>query len=143
MARTTITLDTSKGQLVPYVFGQATIAADQTSTQLPAAIGESGTTVDGYAMPFDGEIVAIGWTSDQAASAGEAALVPSIDGVAFTVDPLIVLDDTEVSLRIPRGRARFTHEQRLGCELTTDSGWAGTAADAVVVVYVLHQLEGI
>lgn len=140
---TQITLDTSKGQLVPYVFGQDALAASQTDAQLPAVTAEASQAVDGYAMPFPGEVVAVGWSSSAAATAGTASIGATFGGTEDADTTLTVTTETNAVKRIRRGTATFDAGVRLGCELTTGGTWDGTSADLVATVYVLHYLEGI
>lgn len=134
---------TSKGQLVAYVFGQDALAASQTDVQLPAVAPEEGSTVDGYAMPFPGDVVAVTWSSSAAASAGTAAIGATVGGTEIAATTLSVTTGTDATKRVPRGAAPITAGARLGCELTTGATWDGTSADLVATIYVLHQLEGI
>jgi hypothetical protein len=140
---TQITLDTSKGQLVAYVFGQDALAASQTDVQLPASIAEASQVVDGYVAPFPGDVIAVAWSSSAAATAGSATLGATINGTEDTDTTLTVTTGTNEYKRVPRGKCSFTAGQRIGCELTTGGTWDGTTADLVAVVYALHYLEGI
>jgi hypothetical protein len=140
---TQITLDISKGQLVAYVFGQDALAASQTDVQLPAATAEASQAVDGYVMPFKGDIVAIAWTSSAAATAGTASIGATIGGTEDADTTLTVTTETNVVKRIQRSAAPIAADARLGCELTTGGTWDGTSADLVATIYVLHYLEGI
>ena len=61
---------TSRGQLVPLIFAQDAVAASQTNVQLVVP-GETTTPlVEGYEMPFAGEIVALSYTLNAAGTAG-------------------------------------------------------------------------
>lgn len=140
---TLITLDTSKGQLVPFVFGQDAVAASQTDVQLPAVGPEEGGTVDGYAMPFDYEVVGMSAALTAAGSAGQLDLGATIDGTEDADSTLTVTTGTNLYKRVPRGKVRGVAGTRLGCELTTNSGWNGTTADLLVTIWVLVYLEGV
>lgn len=138
-----MTRDTSKGQLVAYVFGQDALAASQTDVQLPTVISEGSQAVDGYVMPFDGSIVAVGWASSAAATAGSATIGATVNGTENADTTLTVTTATNAYRRAPRGSASVVAGDRLGCELTTNASWDGTSADLTATVYVLHDLEGI
>lgn len=138
-----ITLDTSKGQLVPYFFGQDALAASQTDVQLPTVMAEASQAVDGYVMPFKGDIVAVGWASSAAATAGTASIGATISGTEDADTTLSITTETNSAKKVHRGKAPIAAGARLGCELTTGGTWDGTTADLVAVVYVLHYLEGI
>lgn len=138
-----ITRDISKGQVVPYLFGQDALAASQTDVQLPAVMAEATQVVDGYCMPFDGDIVGIVWSSSVAATTSNATIGATIGGTEDADTTLTVTTATNSYKRIPRGKAPILAGQRLGCELTTGGTWDGTTADLVATIYVLHYLEGI
>ena len=140
---TQITLDTSKGQLAYYTFGQDALAASQTDVQLPAVLAEASQVVDGYCMPFRGDIVAVVWSSSVAATTGSATIGATIGGTEDADTTLTVTTATNSYKRIARGKAPIAAGARLGCELTTGGTWDGTAADLVATIYVLHYLEGI
>ncbi len=126
-----------------YVFGQDAVAASQTNVQLPTVAPEEGSTVDGYAMAFDGEIVSVAAALSTAGSAGSLSVGASLDGTEEDDTTLAITTGTDHAKKIQRGAATFTAGQRLGCELTTDASWNGTSADLVVTVGVLLKLDGI
>lgn len=138
-----ITRETSQGQLALYVFGQDALAASQTDIQLPTVMAEASQAVDGYVMPFKGDIVAVGWASSVAATTGTATIGATIGGTEDADTTLSVTTATNSYKRIPRGKAPIAAGDRLGCELTTGGTWDGTAADLVATIYVLHDLEGV
>lgn len=147
---TQVTLDTSKGQLVAYAFGQDAVAASQDNVQIPAVGPEEGGTTAGYTMPFKGDIVAIAVELTAAGSAGTLTVGATADGTE-DIDGDGTIADTTMTIttgtshykRIPRGKARIAAGAELGCEITSDGSWNGTTADMNAVVYVLHYLEGI
>ena len=140
---TQITLDTSKGQLVPYVFGQDALAASQTDVQLPTVMAEASQVNAGYTMPFRGEIVAVAAQLSAAGSAGSLTVGATIGGTEDADTTMTITTETNKALVVPRGKAAFAAGAELGCEITTNGAWNGTTADLVAVVYVLHYLEGI
>lgn len=140
---TQITRDTSRGQLVPFVFGQDAVAASQTDVQLPAMSAEEGGTVDGYTIPFDYDVIAVSATLSAAGSAGTLAVGATVGGAELAASTLTVTTQTDASKRIPRNSARGNAGTRLGCELTTDSNWDGTTADLLVTIYCIVYLDGV
>lgn len=137
---------TSRGQLVPLVFGQTDLAVSQTDVQLVTAIGESGQTGDAYVAPFDGEIVAVGWNLTAAATAGTLSVGAAVNGTEDADTTIAVpIDATTVRgyKRIPRGLAPFVANDQLGAEITTNGAFAPITADLVVTVWVLLYLDGV
>lgn len=134
---------TSKGQLVAYVFGQDAIAASQTDVQLPAVGPEEGSTVDGYTIPFDFEVVAVTSTTTAAATAGQMTIGATIGGTEDTDSTLTITTETNGYLAVQRGKMRGVAGDRLGCELTTNSGWDAVTADGLFTVYAVLYLDGI
>ena len=140
---TQITRDTSKGQLVAFVFGQDAVAASQSDVQLPAVGPEEGGNVDGYTIPFDFDVVGVAVTLTAAASAGSAAVGATVNGAELTGSTVSITTGTDLYKRVSRGKARGVAGTRLGCELTTNSGWNATAADLLVTIWALVYLEGV
>lgn len=138
-----VTLDTSKGQLVAYVFGQDALAASQSNVQLPTVTGEASQVNAGYTMPFKGDIVAVAVQLSAAGSAGSLTVGATVGGTEGTDTTMTVTTEVNKKLTVPRGKASIAAGAELGCEITTDGSWNGTSADLVAVVYVLHYLEGI
>ena len=79
-----LTGETSRGQLVPLVFAQDAVAASQTNVQLNAMEVDSAAAlaVEGYTMPFPGEIVGVSFTLSAAGSAGSFTIGATIGGTA-------------------------------------------------------------
>jgi len=138
-----ITRDISKGQLIPLVFGQDAVAASQTDVQLPTAAGEGSQAVDGYAMPFDYQVVAVSASLSAAATAGTLSIGATINGTEAADSTFVVTTATNAYQRVLRGKARGAAGSRLGAEITTNSGWDGTTSDLVVTVWVIASLDGI
>lgn len=138
----------AKGQLVPLVFMQVTVAATQTDVQLKiaevnGATDEDAIVIDEYVMPFDGEVVAVSASYSADLTAGTLAAEPTINGTgtALTAD----LSDTvqrDYSTQI-RGSDAFVAGDRIGAEITTSGTFAPVTGDLAVVVWVLLSLEGI
>lgn len=134
----------SKGQLVPFVFGQDAVAASQTNVELPA-VGpeEGGTIVTGYNVPWPGEIVGVSFTLTAAASAGTLTIGGTIDGTEDADTTMTVTTAADDYKRVPRGKAPFAAGQNIGAEITTDGSWNATTADLAVIIWALVYLDGI
>lgn len=140
---TQITLDTSKGQLVPFFFGQDALAASQTDVQLPAVLCEASGIVDGYTIPFPFEVVGISAATTVAATTGTLAVGATFGGTEDADTVLSFTTGTDNYKRVPRGKAAAAAGTRLGCELTTGGTWDGTTADLLVTIFCLVYLDGI
>ena len=140
---TTLTRDTSQGQVVCLMFGQHTVAASQTDVQLPVVIGEKDATVDGYTMPFAGQIIAVAASTDAAATAGSLTVGATIGGTEDADTTITITTQTERSGAVARGKARFAAGARIGCEITTSGTWDATTSHLAAQVYVLLDVAGI
>lgn len=138
-----IELGASKGQLIALAFGQDALAASQTDVQLNVALGEASQVVAGYAMPWAGEIVGIGYATSAAATAGTLTIGATIGGTEDADTTATVTTGTSGYLRVARGACRFSAGDLIGAEITTSASWDGTTADLSVVVYALVSLEAI
>lgn len=138
---------TSRGQLVALTFGQADLAASQTDVQLSTTAVDNAADdqlqADGYAMPFDGEIVAITAYLTAAGSAGSLTVGPTVGGTEKTDPTLAITTATVARDSAPRGTAPFVAGDVIGAEITTSGTWNGTTADLQVVVWVILYIEGI
>lgn len=134
---------TSRGQLIPLVFGQDAVAASQTDVQLPVAIGEGSQAVEGYEMPWAGEVAAVSFTLDSAGSAGVFTIGATVNGTEDTDTTITVGTDAANYVLVPRGKAQFAASDSIGCEITTDGSWNGTSSDLTVTVWVVVYMEGI
>jgi hypothetical protein len=138
-----IELGASKGQLLALVFGQDALAASQTDVQLNVALGESGQAVTGYAAPWAGEIVAVGYATSAAATAGSLTIGATIGGTEDADSTASVTTGTSGYTLVPRGKMVFNAGDLIGAEITTSASWDGTTADLSVVVYALVEMGGI
>jgi hypothetical protein len=140
-----ITNETAKGQLVPLVFCQDNVAASQTDVQLNVmeVASAAALAVDGYTMPFSGEVVGISYVLSAAASAGVGTIGATVGGTEDADTTLAMGTSAGNYKRVPRGSARFVAGNKIGCELTTDGSWDATTADLAVTVWVLLEMEGI
>lgn len=132
---------TSKGQLVAYTFTQDALAASQTDVQL--GIGDPSPAVTGYELPFQGDVVALAWTTSAAATAGTLTIGVTNAGTENATTTQTVTTATNGTAVFPRGSVHLQAGDSLGAEITTDGSWDAITADLSVVVYVLHELEGI
>lgn len=135
----------AKGQLVQLTFMQDAVAASQTDVQLPIAEvnAAAGNAVDGYVMPFAGEIVGLSWLLTAAGTTGAFTIGPTIAGTEKTALTSTVGTATSGRVTAPRGTATFNAGDSIGAEITTAAGWDGTSADLGVSVWVLLYLDGI
>ncbi|UVS81838.1 hypothetical protein [Actinokineospora sp. UTMC 2448] len=135
----------AKGQLVPLVFMQDAVAASQTDAQLLVAevASAAANSVDGYVMPFEGEVVAVTARLSAAATAGSLTVGATVGGTEETSPALSITTEQSASETTLRGTATFSAGDVIGAEITTDASWDATTADLVVVVWVLLHLDGI
>lgn len=137
----------SSGQLVALQFHQADVAASQTDAQLSVAAVDNAAddqlAVDGYVMPFAGEIVAVTARLSAAATAGTLTIGPTVNGTEKT-DPTLSITTAQSARDLtPRGTAQFAAGDLIGAEITTGGTWDGTTADLAVTVWVLVHVDGI
>lgn len=142
---TTINRSISKGQLVAFNLMQDNVAASQTDVQLLIAetTSTAGNAVDGYVVPWSGEIVGIGWYLSAAGTAGQLTVGATINGTEDADTTQTITTSTNGYARVLRGRAPFSAGDIIGAELTTNSTWDGTTADLGVTVYALCYLDRI
>ena len=135
----------AKGQLIPLTFMQDAVAASQTDVQLPVAEvnAGAGNAIDGYVMPFAGEVVAITGRLSAAATAGTLTIGPTVGGTEKSALTQTVTTGQSPRGTAARGTASFAAGDLVGAEITTDGSWDGTTADLAVTVWVLVYLEGI
>lgn len=135
----------SKGQLVQLTFMQDAVAASQTDVQIPIAEVNAGAAnaVDGYVMPFAGEIVALTAITTAAATAGTLTVGPTVGGTEKTALTVTFATQTTRSATCVRDTVRFNAGDTIGAEITSGGTWDGTGADLGVSVWVLLYLDGI
>ncbi len=137
----------AKGQLVALTFHQADVAASQTDVQLSVAAVDNAAddqlAVDGYVVPWDGEIVAVTARLSAAGSAGSLTVGATVGGTEKADPTLTITTAQSASDTAPRGTSVFAAGDLIGAEITTDGSWNGTTADLTVVVWVLLHLDGI
>jgi hypothetical protein len=134
---------TSRGQLVALTFAQDAVAASQTNVQLVVP-GETTTPlVEGYEMPFAGEVVALSYTLNAAGTAGVFTIGATLNGTEDADTTVTVGTNAASYTVIPRGKMTFVAGDSLGAEITTDGSWDGTTSDLSVVLWVMLYVEGI
>lgn len=142
-----ITNEMGRYQVVPLMFTQDALAASQTDAQLniietAATSGTLGVTE--YALPWDGEIIAISVLLEgTAATAGSLTVGPTIAGTEKTDLQVSLTTGKEATKKVARGTIPFVAGDNIGCEITTDASWDGTGLDACVLVWVAVEIEGI
>lgn len=135
----------SRGQLVPLVFMQDAVAASQSDVQLLVAevASAAANAVDGYVMPFAGEVVAISARLSAAAANGTLTVGATLSGTEKTDPTLSITTAQSAYDSAPRGTVPFAAGELIGAEITTNSGWDATTADLAVIVWVLLYVDGI
>lgn len=135
----------AKGQLVQLTYMQDAVAASQTDVQLPIAEvnAGAGNAVDGYIMPFAGQIVGISYKLSAAGTTGTFTIGPTIGGTEQASLTVTVGTTTSGRATVPRDTYRFVAGADIGAEITTAAGWDGTTADLGVSVWVILDLDGI
>lgn len=122
--------------IVPFVFGQDAMAANQSDVQLPAVGPEEGGTVTGYTMPCAFEVLYITADLTAAGSAGNATVGATIGGTEDADSTMTITTEVTKVKTLTRGSMVGAAGDILGVELSTHASWNGTTADLLVVVYV-------
>ena len=122
--------------VVPLVFGQDALAANQSDVQLPTAIGEGSQAVTGYTMPKAGEVLYLTADLSAAGSAGTLTIGATNGGTEDTDTTMTITTETTKVKTVTRNSMVFAAGDIIGVEITTDGSWNGTTADLTVVVYV-------
>lgn len=140
-----VTREIAKGQLVPLSFMQDGVAASQTDIQLLVAevTGAAGLAVEGYVMPWAGDIVALSWKTSASAAAGVLTIGPTINGTEASTLTLSVTTASSGSGLALREQIRFAAGDVIGAEITTTSAWDATTADLQVMVWAIVAIDGI
>ena len=130
----------AKGQLVPLVFYQSSVASSQTDL----ALGIIGSAVTAYTLPWEFEVVGAAVESSATVSAGAGSLAVLIDGNAgltLSLDSTVNTDrDSAVA---ERGRYVGARGSAVSVEITTDSDFNTSSGELAVTVFVLAHLEGV
>ena len=135
----------AKGQLVPLTFMQDAVAASQTDVQLLVAevASAASNAVDGYVMPFAGEVIAISGALSATATAGSLTIGPTVAGTEKTALTQTVTTGIAPRGTVARSTAKFAAGDLIGAEITTDASWDGTTADLLVTVWCILYLDGV
>lgn len=135
----------SRGQLLALTFMQDAVAASQSNVQLPIAEVNAGAAnaIDGYVMPWAGEVVGISAVLSAAATTGTLTVGATIAGTEGTDPTLSITTATTAYDSCPRGTAQFAAGSTIGAEITSGGTWDGTTADLGVTVFVLVYVDGI
>ena len=134
----------SKGQLIPLLFCQHTVAASQTDVQLNVVeAGNNSLAVQGISAPFSGSIVAISADLSAAASAGTLAIGVTINGTENAATTQSITTQAAKYAVFPRDSVAVVAGDKIGVEITSNAGWNGTSSDLAVIVYFLAELAGI
>jgi hypothetical protein len=135
----------AKGQLVPLYFSQNDVAAAQSDVQLFTQEVASGAAlaISAITMPFNGEVVAVGYDLSAAATKGSLTVGATINGTEDADTTATITTATTGKKIVPRGKCAFTAGKYLGVEITTSTGWGAVTIDMGVVLWVLLYLEGV
>jgi hypothetical protein len=136
---------TAPDQLTSFTFMQDAVAASQSDVQLlPAEVASAaGNAVDGFVMPFPGQVVAISARLSAAATAGTLTVGATINGTEAADPTLSITTAQSAHDKTIRGSAQFAAGDLIGAEITTDGSWDGTSSDLLVVVFVVLDLTGL
>ena len=133
----------AKGQVVPLQFYEDAVADSQTNAQLPVlAVDTVASLVDGYPMPFAGDVIAVSAALDTAGTTGSLTVGATVGGTEDADSTITITTETSKNLVIARGKVPFVAGDLIGAEITTAS-WDGTGSDLLVQIWVLFNLDGI
>lgn len=134
----------SKGQIVPFIFSQHSVAASQTDVQLNVIeAGNQTLVVTGISMPFAGSVVGMSVDLSAAATAGQLSVGVTVGGTEKSASTQTITTATAARAVFGRDSIALAAGDKLGVEITTNAGWDGTSSDLLVVVYVLIDAAGI
>lgn len=124
------------GNLVPFVFSLANLAATQTDTAVPIP----GAVANTYTMLFPGRVVALTAQLSAAITAGTLTVDFSIAGTAKAVDKtLATASTTSYRYFFNPNTYPIAAGATLGVTYTSNGSLDPTTSDLVVVVYVLYE----
>jgi hypothetical protein len=133
----------SRGQIVPFLFCQDAVAANQTDVQLYVVevASAAALAVDGITMPWAGSIVGISADLSAAATAGQLTVGATINGTESATTRQTITTATAARAVFQADAVRFVAGDKIGAEITTNGTWDGTSADLAVFVYVLLDCQ--
>lgn len=134
----------ARGQIVPFLFAQDAVAANQTDVQLNLieVASAAALAIDGVSMPWAGSVVGISVNTSAAATAGQLTVGVTLDGTEQASSTQTITTATAATAVFPQSSMPFAAGQKLGVEITTNGTWDGTSADLAVFVYVLLDCQG-
>ena len=134
----------AKGQVIPFIFCQHSVANSQTDVQLNVIeAGNQTLAVTGVSMPFAGQIVGMSVNLSAAATAGQLTVGVTVNGTEKSITTQTITTGTAARPVFARDAVPVVAGDLLGVEITTNAGWDGTASDLVVIVYILAEISGI
>lgn len=135
----------SRGQIVPFLFAQDAVAANQTDVQLNIleVASAAALAVDGVAMPFAGSVVGLSVNLSAAATAGSLAVGVTLDGTEQTATTQTLTTAASATAVFSQDAVRFAAGAKVGVEITSSAGWDGTSSDLAVYVLVLLDCQGV
>lgn len=134
----------SKGQVIPFIFAQHSVANSQTDVQLKVIeAGNQTLAVTGISMPFAGSVVGMSVNLSAAATAGQLTVGVTVGGTEKSATTQTITTATAARPVFARDSVSLAAGDVLGVEITTNAGWDGTSSDLLVVVYVLAEVSGI
>lgn len=134
----------SKGQLIPLLFCQHSVANSQTDVQLNVVeAGNQTLAVQGISAPFAGSIVAISADLSAAATAGQLTVGITINGTEKAATTQTITTQTAKYAAFDRAAVPVAAGDKIGVEITSNAGWDGTTSDLAVIVYFLAELAGV
>jgi hypothetical protein len=134
----------SKGQIVPFIFCQHSVANSQTDVQLNVIeAGNQTLAVQGISMPFAGSVVGMSVDLSAAATAGTLSVGVTVGGTEQSASTQTITTAIAARAVFGRNSIALAAGDKLGVEITSNAGWNGTSSDLLVVVYVLIDAAGI
>ena len=135
----------ARWQLVPLVFGQSAVAANQTAQALYAQEVDGPLPLDnlGYTIPFEGYVVGVSLNLSAASTGGTLTVAPTIDTTA-TSDPSLAVTTAVVGKDFcERYTNYFDANSVIGADLTTTADWTAETMDLLVQVWIVVKIAGI
>lgn len=134
----------AKGQVIPFIFCQHSVANSQTDVQLNVIeAGNQLLGVTGISMPFAGQIIGMSVDLSAAASAGQLTVGVTVNGTEKSITTQTFTTGTAARPVFARDAVPVVAGDLLGVEITSNAGWNGTSSDLLVIVYVLAEISGI
>ena len=121
------------GMFVALPFSHPNVAASQTNLEIYRGSGADVALLRTVA-PFDGSMVGITARTENARTAGQCAVHPSLNGAVKNLEALIDVTNTQkhYATQLPQVET-FSAGDELGVMLTTDGTWAAGATPSLDV----------